>query len=82
MSGHRPVVGDLVALPRYLSDRPYRVLAVADSLIPGWVHLGGYLIHADLTQWLVDYDVPANQLRPLDDAVLPVYGRVGRRGAG
>jgi hypothetical protein len=76
------VVGDLVALPRYLSDRPYRVLAVVDSLIPGWVHLGGYLIHADLTQWLVDYDVPANQLRPLDDAVLPVYGRVGRRGAG
>ncbi|BCJ27094.1 hypothetical protein [Actinocatenispora sera] len=78
MSGPRPAVGDLVALPRYLSDRPYRVLAVADSMIPGWVHLGGYLIRADLTQWLVDYEVPANQLRLLDDAVLPVYDSARR----
>ncbi|MEV0840095.1 hypothetical protein AB0I55_11130 [Actinocatenispora sera] len=51
---------------------------MADSMIPGWVHLGGYLIRADLTQWLVDYDVPANQLRLLDDAVLPVYDSARR----
>jgi hypothetical protein len=71
MTGYRPRVGDLVGLPAYLSARPYRVLAVSDSRIPGWVHLSGYLIHADLTQWHCDHDVPLNQLRKLHDPIWP-----------
>jgi hypothetical protein len=71
LPGYRPRVGDLVGLPAYLSDRPYRVLAVSASRIPGWVHLGGYLIHADLTQWHCEQDVPITQLRKLPDPVWP-----------
>jgi hypothetical protein len=54
-----------------VSDRPYRVLSVSDSRTPGWVHLGGYLIHADLTQWHCDQDVPLAQLRQLPDPIWP-----------
>lgn len=67
----QPRIGDLLGLPAWLPDLPYRVLGVRDPGIPGQVWLRGYLIDGftvDQRSWLV----PVAQLRELPD---PVWGK-------
>jgi hypothetical protein len=66
----RPRVGDLVGLPAWLPNLPYRVLGVREPGIDGYVWLDGYLIdgfNVAEHSWLV----PVARLRELPD---PVWG--------
>ncbi|GAA4200659.1 hypothetical protein [Actinocatenispora rupis] len=62
ISGVRPVVGDLVLMPRWLAPSPtwFRVLGVRPPVgaVPGWCHLDGYLILPDGRQRLGSHFVP------------------------
>jgi hypothetical protein len=63
---NRPQIGDVVGLPGWLPDRPYRVLGVRDPGIDGHLWLDGYLIK-DTGVTVASYLVPVAQLRPLPD---------------
>lgn len=70
MSGYRPRIGDVIALPAWLPSCPFRVLGVRGDLIPGWVWVEGYLmrpagIRPD------EYRVPLAQVRRLPDPTWP-----------
>ncbi|WP_030445845.1 hypothetical protein [Actinocatenispora sera] len=66
----RPRVGDLLGLPAWLPDLPYRVLAVREPGIDGYVWLDGYLLdgYAVVER---SFLVPVARLRELPD---PVWG--------
>lgn len=62
----QPVLGDVVGLPPWLPDRPYRVLEVRDSGIPGhgWVRGSAIDEVPRAERW---YLVPVSRLRLLPD---------------
>lgn len=66
IAGVRPVVGDLVLMPRWLTAEPtwFRVLGVRPPVgpLPGWCYLDGYLIQPDGTQRLGSHFVPVTAL--------------------
>lgn len=66
-----PEVGDLVALPSWLPDCPYRVLGVRGDPGAGWVWLDGYLVRPGGSIRVERYRVPVAGLRRLPD---PVWG--------
>ena len=66
-----PRIGDLVGLPAWLPDRPYRVLGVRDPGIDGQLWLSGYLIE-EFAVTEATYLVPVAKLRLLPD---PIWGR-------
>jgi hypothetical protein len=67
----RPQIGDVVGLPGWLPDRPYRVLGVRDCGIDGHLWLDGYLIEGTVIT-VASYLVPVAHLRPLPD---PTWGQ-------
>ncbi|HEY3504968.1 MAG TPA: hypothetical protein VGN37_19560 [Actinocatenispora sp.] len=60
-----PAVGDVVGLPPWLRQLPYRVERATPSPIPDWLRLDGYLIEADGRHRHRRVDVPPRQLRRL-----------------
>ena len=70
MAVRLPRLGDVVGLPAWLPDLPYRVLNVRDAHIDGWIWLGGYLLDG-YTVRPAAYLVPTARLRYLPD---PVWG--------
>ncbi|BCJ37523.1 hypothetical protein Athai_50260 [Actinocatenispora thailandica] len=65
-----PRIGDLLGLPAWLPDLPYRVLGVRDPGIEGYRWLDGYLIDGG-TVHERSYLVPVARLRGLPD---PLWG--------
>ena len=65
-----PVIGDVVGLPAWLPDRPFRVLGVRDPGIDGYRWLDGYVIE-DAGITVASYLVPIARLRALPD---PLWG--------
>lgn len=65
-----PDVGDVIGLPFWLSDEPYRVTGV-ELVAPGVVRLRGYLVRPGRVQQPVVYVVPLAMLRRLPD---PTWG--------
>ncbi|BCJ32532.1 hypothetical protein Athai_00350 [Actinocatenispora thailandica] len=65
-----PALGDVVCLPPWLPDRPYRVLEVRDPAIPGHVWVCGYAID-EVPRVERSYLVPVPRLRLLPD---PIWG--------
>lgn len=60
-----PAAGDVVALPPWLRQRPYRVERASPSPIPDWLRLDGYLIEPDGHHRPRRVDVPPRHLRRL-----------------
>lgn len=70
LMNRRPRIGDLLGLPAWLPDLPYRVLGVREPGIDGYVWLDGYLLDGyAVTERSVL--VPVARLRELPD---PVWG--------
>lgn len=65
-----PQLGDVVALPAWLPDRAYRVLATRDPGIDGQIWIGGYIIdqYPRTETWHL---VPVSALQRLPD---PTFG--------
>jgi hypothetical protein len=65
-----PRLGDVVGLPPWLPDRPYRVLEVRDPDVPGHVWIRGYAVDEvpRVERWHL---VPVALLRLLPD---PTFG--------
>jgi|GEM_PF-4584986 len=59
----RPAAGALVRLPAWVTDRPYYIETVTDSLIPGWLRLSGRLVLGELGDRPLSCHVPGNQVR-------------------
>jgi len=70
-----PAAGDLIALPPWQGQRPYRVVSIAPSPIPDWVRLDGYLVESDGRCRPRRVDVPPRYLRRLPDPPWPAPGQ-------
>ncbi|GAA3514705.1 hypothetical protein [Actinocatenispora rupis] len=66
-----PTAGDLVALPPWHQQQPYRIVSAAPSPIPDWLRLDGYLIGPDGRHQHRRVDVPARHLRRLPEQRAP-----------
>lgn len=65
-----PQLGDVVALPAWLPDRPFRVIDVRDPHVHGNVWIRGWFVD-QLPRVELDYLVPVARLRRMPDPTFP-----------
>ena len=65
-----PTLGDVVGLPAWLPDRPFRVAEVRDPDLSGHVWIKGWFVN-ELPRVEIPYLVPLARLRLLPD---PTFG--------